>query len=113
MRSWVRGSQRDRDDDRSGITASRNGGEATADSKAANDRTIDEAVDEVAQEATSVAEHSRERALAGDGTHYVRGVHPDAVGHYVDGVLEGRYPALLLATCGGGASRTGILTRVP
>ncbi len=39
-------------------------------------------------QSTNIAEPSNARALQGDGTHYVRCVHPSAMAHYVDGVLE-------------------------
>jgi len=44
----------------------------------------------------NIAEHAAKRAMQGDGTHYVRGVHPDAIAHYVDGVLEGKVPNVVV-----------------
>jgi hypothetical protein len=44
--------------------------------------------------ARSVADHANGEALRpdGNGTHFVRGVHPDQMAYYVDGVINGRVP---------------------
>jgi RHS repeat-associated protein len=48
-------------------------------------------VDPVAQK---IADHANGEALRpdGDGTHFVRGVHPNAMPEYVDGVINGNVP---------------------
>lgn len=43
-------------------------------------------------EAVNIAEHAAQRAAAGDGSHYVRGVAPGAMPEYVDGVITGEFP---------------------
>lgn len=50
--------------------------------------------DDLLDESIAIAAHSNARATAGDGTHYVRGVNPDALAYYVDGVLERNVPNL-------------------
>ncbi|MFI7657147.1 hypothetical protein ACIBX9_31250 [Streptomyces albidoflavus] len=40
----------------------------------------------------NIAEHAAQRAAAGDGSHYVRGVAPGAMPEYVDGVITGEVP---------------------
>ncbi|MFF7751333.1 putative T7SS-secreted protein [Streptomyces sp. NPDC007971] len=50
-------------------------------------------VDPVAEE---IARHANEEAIRpdGNGTHYVRGVHQDALKYYVDGVINGDVPGV-------------------
>jgi hypothetical protein len=43
-------------------------------------------------EAVNIAKHAEQRAAAGDGSHYVRGVDPRAMAEYVDGVITGAVP---------------------
>ncbi|MFM9587021.1 golvesin C-terminal-like domain-containing protein [Streptomyces caniscabiei] len=45
-------------------------------------------------ESVNIAQHSAQRAAAGDGSHYVRGIDPRATAEYVDGVLTGDVPNL-------------------
>ncbi|GAA3861682.1 hypothetical protein GCM10022243_29890 [Saccharothrix violaceirubra] len=52
-------------------------------------------VDLVDPEARAIVGHADLRALEGRGTHLVRGVHPDALAHYVDGVINGQVPDVL------------------
>ncbi|MFI6289521.1 putative T7SS-secreted protein [Streptomyces sp. NPDC051018] len=44
--------------------------------------------------AEEIARHANEEAIRpdGNGTHYVRGVHPEAIRYYVDGVINGDVP---------------------
>ncbi|MFH8992699.1 putative T7SS-secreted protein [Streptomyces sp. NPDC017940] len=44
--------------------------------------------------ASEIARHANEEAIRpdGNGTHYVRGVHPDSLAYYVDGVINGDTP---------------------
>jgi hypothetical protein len=44
----------------------------------------------------SIAKHANEEAVRpdGNGTHYVRGVNPNALAEYVDGVIDGQVPNL-------------------
>ncbi|WP_283215121.1 DNRLRE domain-containing protein [Pseudofrankia sp. DC12] len=44
--------------------------------------------------AVKIADHANDRALAGDGTHYVSGVDSRVLGFYVDGVINGNVPNL-------------------
>lgn len=50
--------------------------------------------DELDDVSRNIADHANGEALRpdGDGTHFVRGVDPKSLGHYVDGVINGIVP---------------------
>ena len=58
--------------------------------------------------AKKIADHANGEAIRpdGDGTHVVRGVHPNAFGHYVDGVINGNVPGVQVR-CGLRNGRVG------
>ena len=47
---------------------------------------------EILPQSQNIADHARDRLIQGATDHQVSGVHPAALGHYVDGVLEGKVP---------------------
>ncbi|WP_371660656.1 hypothetical protein [Streptomyces sp. NBC_00280] len=53
---------------------------------------------------TNIANHANGEALRpdGDGTHFVRGVHPGRMAEYADGVINGNVPNVEIRNLNGG-----------